>query len=905
MASFDNLIPKCSGSVNTTCYESYYDRGYVVYDKYEECFESWILLPGFLLLPQELLAAIFFFVLIYCFFGVAIISDVFMSSIDVITEKEKVVTRKTPNGDVIQFNVKYWNPTVANLTLMALGSSAPEIMLALIETILSLDKEPGKLGPSTIVGSAAFNLLAISSVCVISIPTGEYRSIDELTVFICTACFSVFAYIWLYIVYSVWTPDEITIEEAIITFLFFPLMVYLAYMCSKYDSRKAKEKRQAERLGEEMKEAKEKGDGKGAGDLKMEDIEKSLVGGGGGGAKKKRRSNASVISISMETAGGVTMSADRSKIAQLLKMAGDEQIDAEKATKTILLQEQPTIEKSWNKLKWRINAVRGLTGQAHVGKRAKPKLSRRPSQIVPASSNESPMMATITEANLARVPTSKKTRVSQFGVKYPHPVLYFNSTYYAVKESEGSVKVVVKRGGPLEIPCSVEYYTEDGSAESPADYLAVDGILKFAANQDTAEIEVPIVDDDLPEADENFYVCLRNSSPPESRILQERVEVTIIDDDLPGIFSFKQNMYSVTETADVVELDVLRKKGSTGVVSVAYETVPDTAVEGKEYRPTQGVLEFDQYEIRKIIEVPLINEEQLDAVKQFKVKLSNPTGGATISKRAAATVKVRPDERIDEIARRLSRLMKEKKDMLNRRKDEKEWVVAWKNQFIEACVPSGTTYINEEGEEEPPSAIEAAMHYISISWKLIFAIVPPADLYGGWIAFYSSLLMIGMITAIVAEFASLFGCMVGLKDEMTAISFVALGTSLPDTFASRQAAMECDHADAAIGNVTGSNSVNVFLGLGLPWLLASVYYYAKGEKYLVLGADKLGFSVALFSIEAALAIGVFFLSRMKRFGGGELGGTYNQKLFKGVFFITLWVIYLVFSGLYIYNDISF
>ena len=73
------------------------------------------------------------------------------------------------------------------------------------------------------------------------------------------------------------------------------------------------------------------------------------------------------------------------------------------------------------------------------------------------------------------------------------------------------------------------------------------------------------------------------------------------------------------------------------------------------------------------------------------------------------------------------------------------------------------------------------MHYISISWKLIFAVVPPADLCGGWVAFYVSLLFIGMITAIVAAFAELFGCMVGLKDEITAISFVALGTSLPDT----------------------------------------------------------------------------------------------------------------------------
>jgi solute carrier family 8 (sodium/calcium exchanger) len=51
-----------------------------------------------------------------------------------------------------------------------------------------------------------------------------------------------------------------------------------------------------------------------------------------------------------------------------------------------------------------------------------------------------------------------------------------------------------------------------------------------------------------------------------------------------------------------------------------------------------------------------------------------------------------------------------------------------------------------------------------------------------------------------------------------------LGTSLPDTFASKQAAQESENADSAIGNVTGSNSVNVFLGLGMPWIVATIYY---------------------------------------------------------------------------------
>jgi Ca2+/Na+ antiporter len=53
---------------------------------------------------------------------------------------------------------------------------------------------------------------------------------------------------------------------------------------------------------------------------------------------------------------------------------------------------------------------------------------------------------------------------------------------------------------------------------------------------------------------------------------------------------------------------------------------------------------------------------------------------------------------------------------------------------------------------------------------------------------------------------------------------VALGTSIPDTFASKLAAQADPYADAAIGNITGSNSVNVFLGLGFPWILASAFH---------------------------------------------------------------------------------
>lgn len=87
--------------------------------------------------------------------------------------------------------------------------------------------------------------------------------------------------------------------------------------------------------------------------------------------------------------------------------------------------------------------------------------------------------------------------------------------------------------------------------------------------------------------------------------------------------------------------------------------------------------------------------------------------------------------------------------------------------------------------------------------------------------------MIGLLTAVVGDLATIFGCLVGLKKEVTAITFVAMGTSLPDLFASKTAAVAEKHADASVGNVTGSNSVNVFLGLGVPWVIAAAYWRAK------------------------------------------------------------------------------
>lgn len=226
-----------------------YDRGRIVYlGPNKAMCNSWVLVPGTAILPTGLLAVAYCATLAWLFLGIGIVSDIFMSAIEKITSSTQILKIKNDEGDVIRTKkVSVWNPTVANLTLMALGSSAPEILLSVIETVTSLGQCPGELGPSTIVGSAAFNLLVISGASIYAVSpetdTGDrdetmepgVKKINDMGVFSITSFFSIFAYLWLfYVLYD----QVVEVWEAWLTLIFFFLLVGLAFGADKYNSSK-------------------------------------------------------------------------------------------------------------------------------------------------------------------------------------------------------------------------------------------------------------------------------------------------------------------------------------------------------------------------------------------------------------------------------------------------------------------------------------------------------------------------------------------------------------------------------------------------------------------------------------------------------------------------------------------
>ncbi len=87
----------------------------------------------------------------------------------------------------------------------------------------------------------------------------------------------------------------------------------------------------------------------------------------------------------------------------------------------------------------------------------------------------------------------------------------------------------------------------------------------------------------------------------------------------------------------------------------------------------------------------------------------------------------------------------------------------WLDQFKDAIFVNG-------GDWENATAMQYVGHIFAFPWKILFACLPPVWILGGWLCFFCSLVVIGLMTALVGDAAAIFGCLVGLKDSVTAIT---------------------------------------------------------------------------------------------------------------------------------------
>ncbi|CEM20669.1 unnamed protein product [Vitrella brassicaformis CCMP3155] len=840
--------------------------------------------------PPPLRAILYLMGLLWGFLGVAIIADVFMSAIESVTSVEKEVFVDVGHGEKRRFHVKVWNDTVANLTLMALGSSAPEILLSVIE-LLGNDFCSGELGPSTIVGSAAYNLFVIVGVCIVAVPSGQIRAIKDVSVFGVTTFASIFAYIWLYIILAVSTPNIVDVWEGVLTFLFFPLLVLMAYAADQGFFTRVF-----------------------------------------GGVHRTPINRIEELECDFQ---GVTKE-EIAKMRHTLRSEYGKELPAETIAK--LISKEKGFEQSPTKRSrayYRCKAVRDITGGRALTTLEEP--SAIPEEAPPSGSpqttprrprKEPPTLDIETgAAAAAAADTGGSGAEMAWGSLFGSRVdldsfisMEFGTPHAAFLECDGFAAVEVRRAGQLDGKATVAYYTKDGNAKAPKDYVAAEGVLTFEPRETDKIIQVPIIDNNDWEPDKRFTVHLKDPQTDHDDFVcrlgkLSKCTVTILNDDSPGVLDFESDTYRVVESQGAVELTVVRRNGTAGRITVDYMTKDDSAVSPQDYIGQSGTIVFEHEEHTKKIRIDVVNDEDYEKNERFRVILSNPSpAGVKFNKksdggedRAVAVVYIDADPASKGAVDALAGMLYVNKHKVQLGTSD------WYEQ-IKAAI-----WVNGSKEEQAEAGVMSwIMHIVALPWKIVFAIIcPPTSIWNGWACFFLALALIGLCTALIGDLASLLGCVLGIPDSLTAITLVALGTSLPDTFASKIAAQQDPYADASIGNVTGSNSVNVFLGLGLPWTIGAVYWsilgptdtwkrkYSKDYQKDIIDAypeggfavpqKGLGFSVLVFTCCAVVCIAMLVVRRV--FFKGELGGPPRPRYVTALFAVSLWLIYIVISTL--------
>jgi len=739
--------------------------------------------------------------LIYCFLGVSIVADTFMAAIEAITSaRHRILVKETGRYATVQV----WNDAVANLTLMALGSSAPEILLSLVETLKD-GCFSGELGPSTIIGSAAFNLLIIVAACILAIPSTEVKYIKEESVFYVTAFFSILAYIWLLVIVQVHSPEVIDWWEGVLTLLLLPTLVVISYWC---------------------------------------DV---------GKCRCFTKNKPGPESIMPEQAG-----------TEQIEEEQHEKIDHRSRSSSI-----GTMELTESEMSSASSIVANRTSVTGARSRRSSVASVRASRSFPSSGTFMPVIPNSEEDDEGVLSEEGKDQ----------------ETLENTMINSGCTDTVRQPSPP------VEGKRTPPKSAAPAMAFGADANRRGSGSRSQL-IAIPA-----------------NMKPLSDSAVINDTEGKPISNPT-GVLTFSSDVVELPACLEerVYSIQVHRRNGTTGSVACKYRTHRLSAVPGYDYREVAGDLKFAKGDTSAEIKLTVLPKRLGERSDQFQVVLDCPEGNVMFNPMddggedsCVLTVTLTNENAVTTFKALAIRIL----DGLLNLDELSLGCQVWVQQIKAAATCAG------DEEEEERSLCERIIGGLEWPWRFIYSVVvPPTVYFGGWACFIWCLIHIALLTAIIIDLAELFGCLTNIKDSITAITFVALGTSMPDFFASRTAALQDAYADASIVNVTGSNSVNVFLGIGLPWTIAAFFWAVNGpttkwktrypqqfREYpngaFVVPAGDLAFNVIVFSIVAIVALMVIVVRR--KTVGGELGGPVVFKLSSAFLMVMLWFYYLILS----------
>ncbi|XP_072038274.1 adhesion G-protein coupled receptor V1-like [Amphiura filiformis] len=194
-------------------------------------------------------------------------------------------------------------------------------------------------------------------------------------------------------------------------------------------------------------------------------------------------------------------------------------------------------------------------------------------------------------------------------------------------------------------------------AAEDEDFVPKRSTAVFLDGQLSMDVEVSLLDDDIPETDETVFVYIVDvmllASPQVAPVLnsprigsENIASITITaNDNANGVLQLSSSEVTVLEESMQAFINVTRSAGGFGLVTVKFLTIAGTAQAGVDYSVTSSDIILLEGETFKALPIEILNDRVPEAAETFQVRLLDQiTGGAVLGAPIEALITIAPSD---------------------------------------------------------------------------------------------------------------------------------------------------------------------------------------------------------------------------------------------------------------------
>ncbi|XP_048838820.1 adhesion G-protein coupled receptor V1 [Brienomyrus brachyistius] len=273
-------------------------------------------------------------------------------------------------------------------------------------------------------------------------------------------------------------------------------------------------------------------------------------------------------------------------------------------------------------------------------------------------------------------PASRQANLTVTASDFPYGLFSFTQELLNTSEEARIVNITMLRSKGTFNSVLLSYQTVSNTAISGLDFVPAMGQLLFGPGVTLQTVSLEILDDDLPEGPEVFYVnitqveLLNNSNwdfavkeqglqldqPPAIRNVSFIMIVIHKNDNAEGIVEFDPDYINITveEDVGVIFIPLLRRRGTYGQIMAEYITRSFTALANIDFILPNGSVTFNQGQNQTYINVSIIDDLDREYSEMFEIQLSGATGGAILGRHLVAQITIAKSDSLNGVVRFLN-----------------------------------------------------------------------------------------------------------------------------------------------------------------------------------------------------------------------------------------------------------